>query len=297
MLTNFNRDCELMDRLETNFLRILCYDFEQYYTDTYKSYEYARLCTILEGEKKVTIKQDSFTYDQKEFLLLPPYSEVHMKIDTPTKALVFELDDDLIKKTSENVSREYDVDYLALIEDQLLCAQGSAELQNVLYRIIKVLNSPSKRKEYLIDIYAQELVYHLFRVKGVYQLLTGGPDIPINKALQIMHSKYMYPLTINEVASELNMSEANFSHYFKKIMGINPKEYLTNLRMVKAKELIVHSSVTDVAYDLGYNNISLFINHFRKKYGLTPKQYQKKIQTGNDNSFQRKPTSRTFIFK
>ena len=296
MLTNFNRYSELSERLETNFLRILCYDFAQNYTDTYKSYEYARLCTILEGEKKVTIKQDSFTYNQKEFLLLPPYSEVHMKIDTPTKAVVYELDDDLIKKTSENVSIEYDVDYQALIEDQLLCARGNEELLNVLHRIVKVLNSPDKRKEYLIDIYAQELVYHLFRIKGVYQLLTGGPDIPINKALQTMHSKYMYPLTINEIASELDMSEANFSHYFKKIMGINPKEYLTNLRMTKAKELIVHSSVTDVAYDLGYNNISLFIAHFRQKYGLTPKQYQKKIRSGNDDLLQRRSTSSGFYY-
>jgi len=277
MLTNFNRNCELSDRLETNFLRVLYYDFEQNYSDTYKSYEYARMCTILEGEKKVTVKEDTFTYNQKEFLLLPPYSEVHMEIDTPTKALVFELNDDLIKKTSENVSREYDIDYLALVEDQVLCARESEELQDVLRRIVKVLNSPIKQKESLLDIYAQELVYHLFRVKGVNQLLTGGSDIPINKALHTMHNKYMCPLTINEVASELDMSEANFSHYFKKIMGINPKEYLTNLRMEKAKELIAHSNVTDVAYDLGYNNISLFITHFKRKYGLTPKQYQKKI--------------------
>jgi len=282
MLTDFNRHHELSDRLETNFLRILFYDFAQKYVDTYKSYEYSRLCTILEGAKKVTINQDTFTYNQKEFLLIPPYTEVRMEIAAPTKALVFELNEELIKKTSEIVSSEYDVDYQVLIQDQLLCAQESAEFLDVYQRILKVLNSPSKQKEYLIDIYAQELVYHLFRVKGVNQLLTGYADKPINIALQVMHDNYMCPLTINEIASELCMSEANFSHYFKKIMGVNPKEYLTNLRMEKAKELIAHSSVTDVAYDLGYNNISLFIAHFKEKYGLTPKQYQIKLRDGQD---------------
>lgn len=283
MLTNFNRNYELSDRLETNFLRILYYDFAQNYSDTYKSYEYTRLCTILEGEKQVTIKQDTFSYNRQKFLLMPPNSEVQMRIDTPTKALVFELDDNLIKNVSENVSTEYDIDYHALVQDQLLCAQENEEFQDVFQRIVKALTSKSNQKEYLIDIYAQELVYRLFQVKGVNQLLTSESDNPINIALHMFRKEYMYPLTINKISTELNMSESNFCQYFKKITGVNPKEYLTNLRMEKAKDLIAHSKVTDVAYDLGYNNISLFITHFKNKYGVTPKQYQKNLWGVHDN--------------
>lgn len=283
MLTNFNRNYELSDRIETNFMRILYYDFAKNYSDTYKSYEYTRLCTILEGEKHVTINQDTFTYNNKKFLLMPPQTKVHMTIDTPTKALVFELDDNLIQKVSENVSLDYNVDYETLIQDQLLCAQENEEFQDVYHRIVKILTSQCNQKEYLIDLYAQELIYHLFQVKGVTQLLNCGLDNPIKKALCIIHNEYMHPITIQQIAAELNMSEANFCQYFKKIMRITPKEYLTDLRMEKAKELISNSTVTDVAYDLGYNNISLFINHFKEKYGITPKQYQKQLLQIHDN--------------
>lgn len=283
MLTNFNRNYELSDRIETNFMRILYYDFAKNYSDTYKSYEYTRLCTILEGEKHVSINQDTFTYNKKKFLLMPPQTKVHMTIDTPTKALVFELDDNLIQKVSESVSLDYNVDYETLIQDQLLCAQENEEFQDVYHRIVKILTSQCNQKEYLIDLYAQELIYRLFQVKGVTQLLNCGLDNPIKKALYIIHNEYMHPITIQQIAAELNMSEANFCQYFKKIMRITPKEYLTNLRMEKAKELISNSKVTDVAYDLGYNNISLFINHFKEKYGITPKQYQKQLLQIHDN--------------
>lgn len=57
---------------------------------------------------------------------------------------------------------------------------------------------------------------------------------------------------------------------------MTPTDYLTNLKLNEATRLLKSNSVTEVAYDLGYENISHFINLFRKKFGLTPKQYSLK---------------------
>lgn len=51
----FDRNLELSDGLETEYLRLLYYDFNKYYNDIYKSYEYKRLCTIINGEKKLEL--------------------------------------------------------------------------------------------------------------------------------------------------------------------------------------------------------------------------------------------------
>jgi AraC-like DNA-binding protein len=75
------------------------------------------------------------------------------------------------------------------------------------------------------------------------------------------------------------MSESNFCQYFKKITGVTPKEYLTDLKLSKAKDMIKHTSITDAAFDLGYENISYFISLFKNKYGMTPKQYKKNIDS------------------
>ncbi len=50
-MDRFDRQLELADGIETEYLRILYYTFEKNYIDTYKSYEYKRLCTIVDGEK------------------------------------------------------------------------------------------------------------------------------------------------------------------------------------------------------------------------------------------------------
>ena len=87
MLHNFTRELELSDRLETQYLRVLYYDLAKDYSDSYHSYEYARLCTIVEGEKHISVNDSSpFTYGDKQFLLLPPQSHIHMKMDRPTRA-------------------------------------------------------------------------------------------------------------------------------------------------------------------------------------------------------------------
>ncbi|MDD4798228.1 MAG: helix-turn-helix domain-containing protein [Clostridia bacterium] len=278
MLDTFNRALELSDRTETEYLRILYYDFSRKYSGTYKSYEYPRLCTILDGEKEITIDDKaSFTYDNDQFLLMPPSSQVHMNIDRPTTALVFELSDILIEKVAKHSEEDGPIDYQTFVDDRLLCAKDNRQIKDILNKITVMLANPKKSNKYLLDLHAQELVYNLIQVKGVPQMLDLEFDNPVNKAIKYMNEEYMNPITIGEIAYQLNMSEANFSQYFKKVTGITPKAYLTNIKLEKARQMIVSKNVTEVAYDLGYENVSHFIGLFRDKYGLTPKQYKNKI--------------------
>jgi len=99
-------------------------------------------------------------------------------------------------------------------------------------------------------------VYHLIQIKGVRQLVSAEPRNPVNKAIKLMKDEYMKPISIKQISYELDMSEANFCQYFKKVTGLTPIEYLTNIKMEKAKNFLAHESVTETALDLGYENIS-----------------------------------------
>lgn len=276
MLTNFNRDLELVDGLETDYLRILYYDLSQNYSSVYKSYEYNRLCTIIEGQKHVSVNNgDRFTYGKNQFILLPPDSNIHMDIAVPTKALVFELNSNLLKNVTEKISIDYEIDFDTLTEDRFFTGQVNHEIKDSLNKISGMLSKSNKNLEFLLDLYAQELVYNLIQIKGAQQILNLEYDNPVHKAVKYMHDNYTSPISIKQIASDLNMSEANFCQYFKKTTGIAPKEYLTNLKLSKAKDMIKHTSVTEAAFDLGYENISHFIALFKNKYGITPKQYKK----------------------
>lgn len=276
MLHSFSRELELPNRLETDYLRILYYEFPSKYSATYNTYEYARLCTILEGEKNIsTDKINTITYDKNQILLMPSKSYIDMKIDVPTKAIVYELNDSLIKKVCDNISEDYKINHELLLKDQFLCKPKNLEISDILDKICKTYICPKKGQEYLLDLYAQELVYHLYQIKGVNQILTVETKNPINIAIQYMKREYKSQINIKQLAYDLHMSESNFSQHFKKVTGVSPKEYLTTIKMEKAKDIILKESITDTAYDLGYESISNFISNFRNKYGITPKQYKK----------------------
>jgi AraC-like DNA-binding protein len=278
MLTDFSRELELADGLETNYLRILYYDFPKKFSNMYKSYEYSRLCTILQGEKHVSVNGDSkFSYDNNQFILMPHNSNIYMDINIPTKALVFELNYDLLKSVSDKISIDYEVNNNSLIEDRFIRNGVTPPIKDCLNRILFIMSKHNKNEEFLLDLCAQELAYDLLQIKATQQILSLEHDNRVYKAIKYMNDNLESPLSIKQISSEFNMSESNFSQYFKKVTGVAPKEYLTDLKMLKAKDMIKHTSITDAAFDLGYENISHFISLFKNKYGTTPKQYKKNV--------------------
>ncbi len=275
MMAKFDRDLELADGMETDYLKLLYYDLPPLSSD-YKSYENTRLCTILEGQKRVSVNNEaSFTYNARQFILLPPHTSIHMDIEVPTKALVLELNDELLKKIVEKVSVNLEADYDTLKSNRFFLGEIDCDLRSCLNRVADLSTANDKKnKEFLLDLCAQELAYDLVQIKGIQQIINMERNNPIYKALRYIQTNIKQPISICQLAYYLNMSETNFCNSFKKVLGITPKEYITNLKMVAAKEMLKNQNVTEVAYDLGYENISHFISLFKAKYGITPKQYQ-----------------------
>lgn len=276
-MDHFNRNTEMLSSIETNSMRVLYYDFPEYLKEDYKSYEYTRFCTILEGEKKVVINnKKEIQYSTDDFLLLPPNSKVEMEIDVPTKALVLELSNHLIDDISKKVSNSLDTD---VGNDHNFLFKGELN-DNLRYGFNMIKNAylnDSEDKEFIMDLSAQGLVYSLLKNKGTQRYLKANEsnsNCPIAEAIYIMKENITNNITVSEVAFKLNMSVPNFSNKFKKLTSITPNEYLKNLKLAKAKELLAYESVTEVAYDLGYENISYFIKLFKDKYGVTPKKFQ-----------------------
>lgn len=205
-------------------------------------------------------------------MLLPPNSSVEMKIEKPTKALVLELNDDLINNVSEKLSYDLNVDLTNTNLETPFVSDNNEIIDLTTKRIIETTIN-TKNQEFLLDLYAQEITYSLLNTKGAQDILASEFNNPIKRSIQLMKSNLKNNVTVSEIAYDLSMSLPNFSSKFKKVTGMTPNDYLKNLKLDEAKKLLKIKSVTEVAYDLGYENISHFINLFKKKFGLTPKQY------------------------
>lgn len=71
------------------------------------------------------------------------------------------------------------------------------------------------------------------------------------------------------------MSESAFSHFFRKKTNYTFIDYITNLRITKACQLLSDTTYTvaEICYTCGFNNLSNFIRTFKKKKAMTPNEY------------------------
>ncbi|MGB5824503.1 MAG: helix-turn-helix domain-containing protein [Proteocatella sp.] len=100
---------------------------------------------------------------------------------------------------------------------------------------------------------------------------------PIRIAKQYIQNNYMNHLSLEEVSSMAGFSSAYFSSMFKKESGQNFVEYISEIRMNKAKELLKNTdlSITVICEKVGYSDIKHFTQSFKKYTGLKPNEFRK----------------------
>lgn len=100
----------------------------------------------------------------------------------------------------------------------------------------------------------------------------------IEKAKEIMRSRFGSQLSYKEVAKELFISSSYFQALFKQETGTTFVEYLTELRIEKAKELLLDSTltITEISFEVGISNPNYFSSIFKKAMGISAKEFRKR---------------------
>ena len=97
----------------------------------------------------------------------------------------------------------------------------------------------------------------------------------IKQALEFIESSYTQPLTLKELSESAQMSPKYFCQFFQEMTHRTPIDYLNYYRIERACYLLstTNQTITEVAYNTGFNDLSYFIKIFKKYKGITPKQY------------------------
>ena len=105
-----------------------------------------------------------------------------------------------------------------------------------------------------------------------------GSRLSILRVVEYLHDNYNQDLTNEELINIANLSPYYFIRLFKKETGRTPQQYLVELKIDKAKELLSFSnySVTEICFLCGFSEHSHFSRVFKKVTGQTPLNYRKK---------------------
>lgn len=98
----------------------------------------------------------------------------------------------------------------------------------------------------------------------------------IVQAKLFIDRNYAEKIDAGEIADEACYSKFHFIRTFKSIYGKTPHQYLTTVRIDKAKELLeAKMSVTDACFSVGFESLGSFTELFKRRVGITPSEYQR----------------------
>ena len=100
------------------------------------------------------------------------------------------------------------------------------------------------------------------------------------KILRYLWEHYQEPITLKSTAAHFYLSDGHFSRLFQELTGKSFSDYLRSVRLSHAHRQLLSGdiSVTDAALSCGFGNVNTFIDAFRREYGLTPGQFQRRTQ-------------------
>lgn len=167
------------------------------------------------------------------------------------------------------------------------------------FKFNQTSNIYSKQLLDLIGIFQRELMDHGesyplmlegIAIQLVFQLIRdlnanpapnrsriGKENEYINKAIQLMQECYNTNISINDICNLIYLSPCHFKRVFKEYTGQTPYQYLLNIRMEKAKEVLRknENSIDDVARQCGYVNSGHFSMAFKRNMKVSPSEYRK----------------------
>lgn len=154
--------------------------------------------------------------------------------------------------------------------------ENSEYIKRLIDKLKEEMKTPDNISETLTKCYLSELIAYCLRNKSLYTENNLHNPI-IERLVKHINECYSENITLRGSAEHLHMSESYLSRLFKNITGFSFKEYLTAIRIKRAKELLTttQKNVKQIALECGFNDSNYFSKNFKDESGLSPLNYKK----------------------
>lgn len=151
-------------------------------------------------------------------------------------------------------------------------------IQQFVYSLESLLKLPAKIQERLLKTKFEEIMLYLISLYGVSFLNTiiQNVDDRTSRLTNIVESNKLNRLTLEELAFLCSMSISTFKRTFHKVYHETPMKWFSEQRLNHIATLLRTNQKRpiDLYEEAGYENFSNFVQAFKKRFGVTPKQYQ-----------------------
>lgn len=193
-------------------------------------------------------------------------------VDEVSHCVLIVLEHYVLTKSSES-ELNYSLVHEIIRSNRLVVSNSNTKIKQIVHSLVK--------RRTIIDSEAEthQLLHELLTIQN--ELHTFSSTNLLHVASQYVERNYHLSLSREELARQFGLNPQYFSSYFKKEMGVSYSEFVTLIRLNKAKELLLttHDSLEEIAYKIGYPNGSYVSKKFKQHTGVTVSEFRaKKIE-------------------
>jgi len=247
------------------------------------------VCRMITGHKIMRVDQSvPFHFRPGDSMMVPSGKRLDIDfpfadLDNPTACMCLEIDRD---KVDGLLSRINDARHKAghrkdvfFNWSEFAVFRGESAIDQQLDRLMKLYaDEHSEYRDILIDANLSELVVRLLQTQAKRLLIEGTANLPDTALDAVARHIVLNPQSHAEperLAQIAGMSMATFFRHFRARFGTTPSRFANQARIQRARELLGarQSTVTEVAFEVGFQSVSHFIRLYKQETGETPGSY------------------------
>lgn len=177
----------------------------------------------------------------------------------------------------KEILRSYDIP----LDEHIFFAGTPAAYTQLFKNMIEEFQSCKVGYRQMLEMNLRQLFLMIQRTRlEKPPLVTTAVQQEMDFARQYFHEHYNEPINIEEYAQSRHTSISLFMRNFKKVYGVSPKQYILNIRMNNAQNLLESTdyTVAEIAAIVGYDNALYFSRIYHKQKGQAPSDYRKKMK-------------------
>jgi AraC-like DNA-binding protein/quercetin dioxygenase-like cupin family protein len=262
-------------------------------------HEYMQINYVCQGKGIHFINKQEFKIIKGDIFVIPPYVPHYIKASENSSIQIFEFEfvPEFVNQnfeSIENIKAFFDFAYIEpfLVDENKvkprlnLVGKIQIEVENLLNEVLS--EYMERTPGYLLVI--KSLLLKLLVMVGreftreiensESRSIFDRHRDSIFGAIQYIYEHFDENLNVEEVAKKFMLSQSYFSYLFKSITSKTFTEYVNDIRISKAMELLRNTDkrVLEICYETGFRNVNHFNRLFRQKTGVSPLSYRKQQQ-------------------
>ena len=236
---------------------------------------------ILSGSKEAVLDGEHHVYGSDKYLLCPMTLPVEAGTpqaseEEPLLGVLIALEPRTMRELTMEIETVAGADrqFQGLSPSALSLASWDAGFTQALLRLLELLDNPVDLKV-LEEGRLRELHFAvLMGEAGNAARHTFGVGNEISRAIGYLANHLNEQITIDDMADHVGMSRAVFHRRFKEATTMSPIQFVKSMRLNNAAMKIAEgSTVSEAAWDVGYQSSSQFSREFKRMYGQSPRQW------------------------